>query len=92
MCLQCRQLNNSGNCHRELLLHTYIIIVILNEKLIKGVEYGEGACNREPLSARIYIATSATENNTSVRSVNSGHFDLNFDISFDNGSVEDMFD
>ena len=50
-------------------------------------------CNRELLSARIYIATPATEiNNTSVRSVNIGHFDINFDISFDNGSDEDMFD
>jgi len=48
-------------------------------------------CNRKLLSTRIYTATSATENNnTGVRSVNIGHFDINFDISFDNGSVDDV--
>ena len=42
-------------------------------------------CNRELLFARIYIATSArSTNNTSVMSVNIGHFDINFDFSFYN--------
>jgi len=50
-------------------------------------------CNHELLSACIFIATSATENkNRSVRFVNIGHFAIKFDISFDNGSDEDMFD
>jgi len=48
-------------------------------------------CNHGLLSACIYIATSATENSTGVRSVNIGHFDINFDLLFDNGSA-DMFD
>jgi len=40
-------------------------------------------CNHKLLSARIYIATSA---NMSVMSVNIGHFDINFDISFYNAA------
>jgi len=82
-----------GFLKHQLLVHYIYQLQVLKDALKNSNDKNKLECNREILSACIYIATSATENNnTRVRSVNIRHFAINFDISFDNGSDEDMFD